>query len=105
MAPTDDEMATATQIKRVTRAQDADAPAQSTLPRAKTPPPVIEKRRLDRNTDSGRGSERSVGQAGSAVDPGQLNKALQRELEEPRSRDITPGGSPVRKRQRIYGDR
>jgi hypothetical protein len=38
------------------------------------------------------------------LDAGALTKALLFG-EEGRSRDVTPGGSPSRKRQRVYGDR
>jgi hypothetical protein len=42
----------------------------------------------------------------AAVDPNALSKALMREFgDSGRSSDITPGGSPSRKRQRIYADR
>jgi cell division cycle 20-like protein 1 (cofactor of APC complex) len=55
--------------------------------------------------DSGARSERSRTME-AAVDPNALSKALMREFEETgRTRDVTPGGSPSRKRQRIYGDR
>ncbi|RKF76820.1 Fizzy-related protein-like protein [Golovinomyces cichoracearum] len=40
------------------------------------------------------------------LDPNILSKALSKELEVARcQREITPGGSPSRKRQRVYGDR
>lgn len=106
MAPTEEDIASAIQHKSVTRSQSStNVPPASAYPRAQTPPPAHEKRRLERDTHSGRGSERSRSRVESAVDPNQLSKALQREFEEPRSRDVTPGGSPVRKRQRVYGDR
>jgi cell division cycle 20-like protein 1 (cofactor of APC complex) len=41
-----------------------------------------------------------------AIDPNALSKALLKEFEDAgRARDITPGGSPSRKRQRVYCDR
>jgi cell division cycle 20-like protein 1 (cofactor of APC complex) len=79
----------------------------NTPPRAMTPPPATEKRRIERSTtvDSGARSERSKTME-AAVDPNALSKALMREFgDSGRSSDITPGGSPSRKRQRIYGDR
>jgi cell division cycle 20-like protein 1, cofactor of APC complex len=72
-----------------------------------TPPAATEKRRIGRsaNLDSGARSERSKTME-AAVDPNALSRALMNEFEETgRTRDITPGGSPSRKRQRIYGDR
>lgn len=43
--------------------------------------------------------------ATSAIDPTALDKALREFEEHGRRRDMTPGSSPSRKRQRIYGDR
>lgn len=57
------------------------------------------------NTDSDRARARTPS-APAPLDPNALSKALFKEFEEGgRSRDITPGGSPSRKRQRVYGDR
>ena len=57
------------------------------------------------NSDSGRARSRTPS-APAPLDPNALSKALFKEFEEGgRSRDITPGGSPSRKRQRVYGDR
>ncbi|KAI9738112.1 MAG: substrate-specific activator of APC-dependent proteolysis [Claussenomyces sp. TS43310] len=84
-----------------------DIPHLHTPPRAMTPDAVHEKRRSQRNgnTDSGARSDRGK-RYDAAVDPNALSKALMKEFEEPaRSRDVTPGGSPSRKRQRVYGDR
>lgn len=48
----------------------------------------------------------SAGRAGSEpVDPTVLSKALKDFEDARRTRDRTPGASPSRKRQRIYGDR
>jgi len=40
-----------------------------------------------------------------AIDPNALSKALLKEFEDVGRRESTPGGSPSRKRQRVYGDR
>lgn len=107
MAPTEEPVASAISHRSVTRAQhNLNTPPES-FPRASTPPPVsTEKRRMESHTGSIRGHERSRSMGGeSSVDAAALNKALMREFDEPRSRDITPGGSPSRKRQRVYGDR
>jgi cell division cycle 20-like protein 1 (cofactor of APC complex) len=42
---------------------------------------------------------------GSAVDADQLQKVLREFDDAGKARDTTPGGSPARKRQRVYGDR
>jgi cell division cycle 20-like protein 1 (cofactor of APC complex) len=47
-----------------------------------------------------------VASVSDPIDPNVLSKALLKEFEDAgRHRDITPGGSPSRKRQRVYGDR
>jgi cell division cycle 20-like protein 1, cofactor of APC complex len=84
-----------------------NTPPVNTPPRAMTPPQATEKRRIERSgtVDSGARSERSKTME-AAIDPNALSKALMKEFEDTgRTRDITPGGSPSRKRQRIYGDR
>lgn len=56
------------------------------------------------NSNTARGHSRTP--SAPPLDPNALSKALFKEFEEGgRSRDITPGGSPSRKRQRVYGDR
>jgi cell division cycle 20-like protein 1 (cofactor of APC complex) len=92
---------------KVGQSNALSTPPVNTPPGAKTPPTAAEKRRMDRsaNVDSGTRTERSK-TLDSAVDPNALSKALQKEFEDAgRSRDVTPGGSPSRKRQRVYGDR
>ncbi|XMA08151.1 hypothetical protein WAI453_000942 [Rhynchosporium graminicola] len=80
----------------------------ATPPRSATPPPAIERRRSDRKPveEIARHSRASGTPGADAVDPSALSKALLREFEDAgRPRDVTPGGSPSRKRQRVYGDR
>jgi cell division cycle 20-like protein 1 (cofactor of APC complex) len=80
----------------------------ATPPRNTTPPPQAEKRKSDRKaTDEGARSDRATAASVSdPIDPNVLSKALLKEFEDAgRHRDITPGGSPSRKRQRVYGDR
>jgi cell division cycle 20-like protein 1, cofactor of APC complex len=91
-------------IRRTTNA--LNTPPVNTPPGTMTPPLATEKRRAERSTNSEQTkSGRSKGMD-TAVDPNALNKALMREFEETgRPRDVTPVGSPSRKRQRIYGDR
>ena len=49
---------------------------------------------------------RSIERGGSEpVDPSALNKALKDVEDAGWTRDRTPGSSPSRKRQRVYGDR
>lgn len=42
---------------------------------------------------------------GSGVDAEQLQKVLKEFDDAGKAKDTTPGGSPARKRQRVYGDR
>lgn len=89
-------------------ANSLNTPPIGTPPRGRTPPPAT-KRASERSmaveggAQSGRGSSSLKN---DAIDPTQLSKALLREFEDAgRQRDVTPGGSPSRKRQRVYGDR
>lgn len=55
-----------------------------------------------------RGERASGTPTADSIDPNALSKALLKEFEDAgsgRHRETTPGGSPSRKRQRIYGDR
>jgi cell division cycle 20-like protein 1 (cofactor of APC complex) len=86
-----------------------NTPPVATSPRTGTPPP--ERRRSDKRTleaNISRG-ERATGTPGAeSIDPNALSKALLKEFEDAgsgRHRETTPGGSPSRKRQRVYGDR
>lgn len=91
---------------RHSRAHLNNAPV-NTPPGTMTPPVGGREPRASRSerTESNLRHQRSR-TLDSAVDAGDLGKALMRELQEPvRSRDVTPGGSPSRKRQRVYGDR
>jgi cell division cycle 20-like protein 1 (cofactor of APC complex) len=88
-----------------------NTPPVATPPRTGTPPPGTERRKSDKRTleaNISRG-ERATGTPGAeSIDPNALSKALLKEFEDAgsgRHRETTPGGSPSRKRQRIYGDR
>lgn len=106
----DDEVITST-ISRahITKTVNAlNTPPVATPPRTSTPPPGTERRKSDKRAYEGNiGRERSSGTpAGDAIDPNALSKALLKEFEDAgRARETTPGGSPSRKRQRVYGDR
>jgi hypothetical protein len=108
MGPTEDVSNTALVNAHISKSNNAlNTPPANTPPRAITPPPATEKRRMEKSTtiDSGVRSERSK-TLEAAVDPNALSKALMSKFgDSGRSSDITPGGSPSRKRQRIYGDR
>ena len=54
-----------------------------------------------------RGSDvaRKSSLVGSGVDAEQLQKVLKEFDDAGKAKDTTPGGSPARKRQRVYGDR
>jgi cell division cycle 20-like protein 1 (cofactor of APC complex) len=89
-------------------AESLNTPLVATPPRSTTPPHVGEKRKSDKKTLEGNGSrqDRSSAVMGAeAIDPSALNKALRDFEDAGRHRDVTPGGSPSRKRQRVYGDR
>ena len=67
----------------------------------RTPPPALSKRAHANGTTS-HGAER----AGSEpIDANALSQALKDFEDARRMRERTPGASPSRKRQRIYGDR
>ena len=84
-----------------------NTPPVATPPRSSTPPPQAEKRKSDRKaTDDGVRSDRAtVAAVADPIDPNVLSKALKDFEDAGRHRDVTPGGSPSRKRQRVYGDR
>lgn len=84
-----------------------NTPPVATPPRSATPPLAGEKRKSERKAaeENMARSNRATPNA-EAIDPNRLSKALLKEFEDAGSRrDITPGGSPSRKRQRVYGDR
>ena len=75
-----------------------NTPPVGTPPRGTTPPPQAEKRRSDKKTNEQNG----VRSGADAINPNALSKALMKEFEEAgRHRDLTPGGSPSRKRPRF----
>lgn len=79
-------------------------PALQTPPRVQTPPP--DPQRKSERKQAGEASNRTERGSVSAIDPNALNKLLLKEFEDAgKHRDITPAGSPSRKRQRMYGDR
>lgn len=86
-----------------------NTPPLGTPRRTTTPPPAIEKRRTDKknNEENIARNSRATSSNSDAVDPNALSKALLKQFDDAgsRHRDITPGGSPSRKRQRLYGDR
>ena len=93
-------------IKKASNA--LNTPPVATPPRNATPPPpTAEKRKSERRDETVLRGDRSTGMSSAdAIDPSALNKALMKEFEDAgRHREVTPGGSPSRKRQRVYGDR
>lgn len=87
-------------------------PAAATPPGTGSPFQAAEKRKSDRTSNEENMARRSSSDAnrrssavGAAVDADQLQKVLREYDEAGRARDTTPGGSPARKRQRVYGDR
>ena len=87
-----------------TALQNMDRSPTTNLPTStgtRTPTGALSKR-IHANADIANGADR----AGSEpIDPTALSKALKYYEDARRTRDRTPGASPSRKRQRIYGDR
>jgi cell division cycle 20-like protein 1 (cofactor of APC complex) len=109
MGASDDIYSSTIYHAHITKAANTlNTPPVATPPRSTTPPPQAEKRKSDRKvTDEGARTDRAIVASGAdAIDPSALSKALLKEFDDAgRHRDITPGGSPSRKRQRVYGDR
>lgn len=77
---------------------DVHTPAMLSPPRSKTPPTITGKRAHSRHQ-----SASAVNRSGSApVNPSALNRALKQMEDAGRRRDITPAGSPQRKRQKTF---
>ncbi len=70
-------------------------------PDTKTPPTAMAKR----NHSNAQGVNGMARAGSEPIDPGALTKALKDMEDAGRSRERTPGASPSRKRQRVYGDR
>ncbi len=81
--------------------QDLNTPPIISPPRSKTPPPAASKRNHGANGQLA-GHETA---ASESVDPVMLSRALKDFAEAGRQRERTPGGSPSRKKQKVYGDR
>lgn len=82
------------------------APSIGTPPRSATPPPAgTDKRKPERKSNEENFAHGERAASANPVDANALNKALLKEFEGGRQREVTPGGSPVRKRPRIHGDR
>lgn len=78
---------------------DVHTPTLISPPDSKTPPTISNKRHSDALGNAGRDG------SSEPVDPHALSKALEKFEQAGRQREHTPGGSPSRKRQRMYGDR
>ena len=80
--------------------ENINTPPIISPPRSKTPPLAITKR----NAVNGQmaGHERA---ASESLDPVVLSRALKEFEDGGRQRERTPGGSPSRKKQKVYGDR
>lgn len=77
-------------------------PPISIPPPQTTTPPTAMNRHTQVNGQATNGADR----AGSEpIDPAALSKALKDMEDAGRVRERTPGASPSRKRQRVYGDR
>ncbi|KAI9737142.1 MAG: substrate-specific activator of APC-dependent proteolysis [Cirrosporium novae-zelandiae] len=76
-------------------------PSSMSPPRVRSPPPATGKR----THSHGVGINAQTRSDSDPVDGDALNRALKEFEEAGRQRERTPGASPSRKRQRIYGDR
>ncbi len=75
------------------------SPALVSPPTINTPPPAIGKRHTNTNTTN------AFERAQSEPNANAPNQPIQNFEDSVRLRERTPGGSPSRKRQRVYGDR
>lgn len=80
------------------------SPSVGTPPRSRSPMAAAEKRKSDRASNMENVARRSS-IASNGIDADQLQKVLRDFDNAGKARDITPAGSPARKRQRVYGDR
>ena len=81
---------------------DAHTPTPLSPPRSKTPPTITGKRAHSR-AQSATATAAAIHRSGSApVNPTALNRALKQMEDAGRRRDITPAGSPHRKRQKTF---
>lgn len=98
-----------THITKTTRTINTlNAPPVATPPRSATPPLIPENIQANNrsNGQTGLRNDRSSSSSvANLIDPNALKNALKEYEDAGRHRDVTPGGSPSRKRQRIYGDR
>lgn len=84
----------------LTTAERPTTPSLPTPVGSKTPPTISSKRLLDKPE-----SMSAVQRATEAMEADALNRRLKEIETAGRQRDRTPGRSPSRKRQRLYGDR
>ena len=86
----------------ISRTMDHHAPTLSSPPDTTTSPPGLIGKRTHSKTDTIRSRER---EGSEAIDAAALSAKLKEFKEDVRSREVTPGGSPSRKRPRLYADR
>ncbi|KAF2837845.1 WD40 repeat-like protein [Patellaria atrata CBS 101060] len=79
-------------------ADEVRTPTLISPPDTKTPTTITHKRHHESN-------EGVNGRASEPIDATALSKALEQFEQAGRQRELTPGASPSRKRQRVYGDR
>ena len=81
-------------------AADLHTPTLISPPETRTPPTATHQHHQSNGSRTQRG-----GRGSAAVDADILSSALKQFEDTGHQRDHTPGGSPSRKRQRVYGDR
>lgn len=77
-------------------------PTLASPPDTTTSPPGVAGKRTHSKTDTIKSRER---EGSEAIDAAMLSAKLREFKEDARSREVTPGGSPSRKRPKLYADR
>jgi len=86
--------------------ENSHTPNLVSPPETKTPPTGMSNTALNKHNQLNGGRTNGTERAGSEpIDPAALSKALKDMDDTGRVRERTPGASPSRKRQRVYGDR
>lgn len=86
----------------ISRTMQHHTPTLASPPDTTTSPPGIVGKRTHSKTDTIKSRER---EGSEAIDAAMLSAKLNEFKEDARSREVTPGGSPSRKRPRLYADR
>jgi hypothetical protein len=86
----------------ISRTMEHHTPTLASPPDTTTSPPAFAGKRTHSKTDTIKSRER---EGSEAIDAAMLSAKLNEFKDDARSREVTPGGSPSRKRPRLYADR